>query len=169
MVAHGAHSVSRLDRLFSTDGKGSGVTDMARAANDYFVMPAPNELMNIARILVYIEDDAKFQGGGYIGSAALSTGITITKENADGVIHNYTPLPLTKIGHWALCAGVDVVMTDFTTGNDFFLVRWTLSKAEHETHLNGKRGEFLKITVPDSLAALVSHIITAQGSVEHIF
>jgi hypothetical protein len=112
-----------------------------------------------------MQDDAKFAGEKYTGSGALATGITITKENAGGVLHTYTPQPIKVIGHWGLLAGVDVTLTNFTTGNDFYIVRWTLSKSEHETILSGDKGEFLKFNVADSLATCVSHIVQAQGSV----
>ena len=59
-------------------------------------------------------------------------------------------------------------MTDFTTGNDFFLVRWTLSKAEHHTHLDGSKGEFLRLKVPVTIASLVSHLVAAQGVTEYV-
>ena len=149
-------------------GDGSGETEMAAAANNYFIVPGVNQFMEISRILLYMQDNAKFAGEKYTGGGALSTGILITKESAGGVLHTYTPQPLKVIGHWGLLAGVDVVLTDFTAGNDFFLVRWTLSKAEHQTFLDGRKGEFLKVEVRDTLAAAVSHIMSAQGTVRWI-
>ena len=157
--------MSRFDQLFDTVGNGTGTTEMATIADDYFIVPGANEFIEVARILMVMEDDAKFAGEKYTGSAALSTGIKITKENASGVLHTYTPHPIKKIGHWGLLAGVDVILTDFTTGNDIFIVRWTLSKAEHKTTLDGRKGEFLKLEVNDTLVAAVSHLVSAQGSV----
>ena len=154
----------RLDRLLSTVGDGTGVTEMAAAAADYFITPGANEKMEIARILVYMQDNAKFAAEKYTAAGALATGIVITKENAGGVLHTYTPQPIKVIGHWGLLAGVDVLLTDFTTGNDMFLIRWTLSKAEHQTRLDGSAGEFLRVKVQDSLADAVSHLMQAQGT-----
>ena len=160
--------MSRFDQLFDTVGNGTGTTEMATIADDYFIVPGANELIEVARILMVMEDDAKFAGEKYTAAAALSTGIKITKENATGVLHTYTPYPIKKIGHWGLLAGVDVILTDFTTGNDIFIVRWTLSKAEHRTFLDGRKGEFLKFEVNDTLAAAVSHLVSAQGSVNWV-
>jgi hypothetical protein len=136
---------------------------MAAAADDYLIVPGANEFIEVSRILMVMEDNAKFAGEKYTGAGALSTGIKITKENAAGVIHDYTPQPIKKIGHWGLLAGVDVVLTNFTTGNDIFIVRWTLSKADHKTTLDGRKGEFLQIEVNDTLVAAVSHLASAQG------
>ena len=158
--------MARLDQLISTVGDGTGVTNMAAAAADYTVTPGANEVVNIARLLLIMEDAGKFAGEKYTAAAALTTGIIITKENASGVLHTYTPQPIKKIGHWALVAGVDMVLTDFTTGNDIVMVRWTLSKAEHETILDGTKGEFLKVEINDTLVALVEHIMQVQGTVD---
>jgi hypothetical protein len=158
--------MKRLDRLFSTVGDGSGVSEMAALPASYFITPGANELMEISRILLYMQDDAKFAGEKYTGGGALSNGIIITKESSGVVVHTYTPQPIKVIGHWGLLAGVDVVLTDFTSGNDFFLVRWTLSKADHQTTLDGTKGEYLRVRVRDSLVAAVSHIMSAQGTVE---
>ena len=160
--------MSRLDQLVDSVGDGSGITDMATIAGDYFVKPGLNELMQISRLLLVMEDDAKFAGEKYTGSGALSTGIVITKEDAGGVLHLYTPQPIKKLGHWGLVAGVDMVLTDFTTGNDIVLVRWTLSKADHTTFLDGRKGEFIRFAVRDTLAAAVEHIVQVQGTVEWV-
>lgn len=160
--------MSRFDQLFDTVGNGAGTSEMATIADDYFIVPAANEIVEVARILMVMEDNGKFAGELYTAAGALATGIKITKENADGVLHDYTPQPIKKIGHWGLLAGVDVILTDFTTGNDIFIVRWTLSKAEHKTYLDGRKGEFLKFEVNDTLAAAVSHLASAQGSVRWV-
>jgi hypothetical protein len=141
---------------------------MATTADDYFITPGANELMHVARVHLYMQDDAKFAGEKYTATGALTTGIIITKENASGVLHTYTPQPIKVIGHWGLLAGVDVVLTDWAAGNDIFIVRWTLSKAEHKTILDGRNGEFLKVEVNDTLAGAVSHIMSAQGTVEWV-
>jgi len=158
--------MSRFDQLLDSVGDGSGTTEMAAAADAYFVTPGANEFIELARVLVYMEDNGKFAGEKYTATAALADGIVITKENAGGVLHTYTPQPIKTIGHWGLLAGVDVILTDFTTGNDMFIVRWTLSKAEHKTTLDGRKGEFFKVDVKNTLVAAVSHIMSAQGSIK---
>ena len=169
MAENGTHTImARLDRLIDTVGNGSGLTEMSALAADYFVRPGPTEFMEIARVLTVMEDNAKFAAEKYSAAGALGTGIFITKEDASGVLHNYTPQPIKKIGHWGLLAGVDVYLTNFTTGNDMFIIRWTLSKAEHRTTLDGRRGEFFRVSVKDSLADAASHIMSVQGSVHWV-
>ena len=160
--------MARLDRLLDTVGDGTGLTEQAAIARNYYVRPAPNELMHLSRICMAMEDDAKFAAEKYTAAGALTNGIVITKEDASGILHNYTPLPIKKIWHWVMLAGVDVVLTDWTTGDDFFAVRWTLDKAGHETLLDGRKGEFFKVAVRDTLATAVSHIMQAQGTVEWV-
>lgn len=150
--------------MISSVGDGSGVVEMATTAAAYKVIPPEKFLYTLERMHVYIEDNAKFRGDYYGGSAALATGIKITKENAGGVLVNYTPYLYTKIGHWGLGSGRDMQPTDFQTGNDIALVRWTFNKAGQPVTLNGNDGEFLKFNVADSLAALVSHLAIVQGN-----
>ena len=156
-------SENRLDQLIDSVGDGTGVTNQARQASDYFVIPHVQEVLTIVRVLIYIEDDAKFAGEKYSGATALTNGIKITKNNSDGIIHDFTPLPITKFAQWALLAGVDVILTDFTTGNDVCAVRWTLDKAGYPVSLDGTKGEFFKVSVRDSLAGLVDHRMAVQG------
>ena len=157
--------MARLDQLFSSGGDGTGTTEMATTAAAYTITPGANQRMQIERINTLIQDDAKFAGEKYTGAGALANGIIITKENADGVLHTFTPQPIKTVGHWGLLAGVDVFLTDWATGNDIFLIRWTLSRANHITYLDGRKGEFLKVNVQDSLAEAVSHMMQAQGNV----
>jgi hypothetical protein len=160
--------MARLDRLIDTVGDGTGLTEMAAIARDYFVRPGPNELVHVGRLLMVMEDNAKFAGEKYTAAGALTNGIVITLENPAGVIHNFTPQPIKKIGHWALLAGVDVVVTDFTTGNDLYMVRWTMDKAENHVILDGRKGEFFKVAVRDTIATAVSHLIQVQGDVQWV-
>lgn len=157
--------MARLDQLFCSVGNGTGTTNMATTADDYMIKPSANELMEVTRLLLYMEDAGKFAGEKYTAAGALANGIVITKENASGILHTYNPQPIKVLGHWGLLAGVDMIVTDFTVGNDIVLVRWTLSKADHRTTLDGRLGEFLNIEVKDTLAALVEHTAQAQGNV----
>lgn len=157
--------MARLDQLFSTSGDGTGATNMAALPANYMVRPAANEVIEIARILVHMTDAGKFAGEKYSAAGALANGIVITKRDTTGIVHNYTPQPIKVLGHWGLLAGVDMIVTDFTTGNDIVLVRWTLSKADHKTTLDGRKGEYLNIEVKDTMVAFVEHQIQAQGNV----
>lgn len=159
--------MARLDQLFSTVGDGSGTTNMAAAADSYYLTPADNEVMFIRRINTNMRDTGKWAGEKYTAAGALATGIVITHENAAGVIHTFNPLPITTIGHWDLLAGVDVKETDYTTGDDLYSIRWTLAVSEVSFYrVDGRKGEFIHVNVQDSLAALHEHYMQVQGNKE---
>lgn len=159
--------MAALNQMVSSVGDGSGTTEMAAAGAVYKVAPAVDWTYELYRINGYIEDNGKFQGAYYGATEALATGITLTVENASGTIATLTPYPITKIGHWALVAGVDMKFTDFSVGNDMCMIRWTFAKSGPPIRLRGDDGEFLKFTVGDNLgvggAALVSHLFQVQG------
>jgi hypothetical protein len=155
--------MARLEQLFSTGGDGSGITEMAAVAAVYRVVPPPNYIYELHRMNMVLEDGTKFQGDLYGGISALTNGIVITTEGRKGVITNHTPQPIKKSGHWALVAGVDMSMTDFTSGNDIITVRWSFTKGGSVIVLDGKKGEFMQVNVRDTLVGLVSHIIQVQG------
>ena len=158
----------RFDQIIDSVGDGSGITNMAGAADDYFIRPGADEFISISRILLCMEDEGRFSGGGYSGAGPLANGIEITLESPIGVLHTYTSKPIQKLGHWGLLAGVDMVMSNFTPSNDIVLVRWSLSKADHMTTLDGRHGEFLRVSINDSLADLVEHYMTAQGVLDWV-
>jgi hypothetical protein len=155
--------MARLEQLFSTGGDGSGITEMAGLPALYKVSPPPGYTYELHRMNAVLEDGTKFSGDLYGGISALTNGIVITTEGRKGVIVNHTPQPIKKSGHWALVAGVDMAMTDFTTGNDIITVRWTFTKGGDVIRLSGNEGEFMQVNVRDTLAGLVSHIIQVQG------
>lgn len=155
--------MARLEQLFSTGGDGSGITEMAGLPATYKIVPPPGFMYELYRLNAVLEDATKFSGDLYGGISALSNGIVITTEGAAGVITDHTPQPIKKSGHWALVAGVDMAMTDFTTGNDIITVRWTFTKGGGVIKLDGRKGEYMQVNVQDTLAGLVSHIIQVQG------
>lgn len=154
----------RLDQLFSTGGDGTGTTNMATTAAAYYLTPPDNTIYDIFRLNVVMQDSGKWRGDYYTAAGSLASGIVITHENAGGVIHTFNPLPIKSIGHWSLLSGIDVFPTNFTVGNDLFYIRWTLARGTGDPYtVDGREGEFIKINVQDSLAALVEHYIQAQG------
>jgi len=160
-------STNRVAQLLDSSGAGTATTEMATTAGTYKIVPPAGSTYYLNRVNIYIEDDAKFQGGYYGGTGALSNGIIVRVSDGSGVLKTLTPQPVKKIGHWGLVAGVDVYMTDFTTGNDIFLIRWTFAKGSAAVKLSGDDGEFLEFITQDNMgaggAALVSHIAQVQG------
>jgi hypothetical protein len=156
-------------QLLSTDGHGGGTTSWVGAANTYKILAPPDTELVLVRLNVYLEDNGQFRGDRYGSTAALSTGITIKIFDTDGttVLQNFTNgFAIKKIGHWALLSGVDVEGTNYTTGNNTWLVRWTLAKAGQEISLFP--GQSFQVIVADNLAGggadLVEHFGQMQGS-----
>lgn len=157
-------TTDRIDQLLDSVGNGSGTTEQATTADEYMYKPGAGVVAILERLLIGIEDNAKFAAEKYSGIAALSTGITFTiKNSADAVIHTFNPLPIKKTWHYGMLAGSDELPSDYTTGNDRTLVRWTFAKAGYPVILNGDEGEYLSCNVPDDLTTLVSQIMQVQG------
>jgi hypothetical protein len=157
---------SKLEQLFDTTGDGSGTTEMAAASAIYKVVPPAGTIYDVHRINVYVEDNTKFEGGKYAGAASLINGIDITVHNAGGSVLRFTQQKVKKIGHWDLLAGIDMLFTNFTSGNDLAAIRWTIARSGPPMTLNGDAGEFIQIEVGDDLSSLVSHMAQVQGTKE---
>ena len=147
----------------SSNGDGTGVTDLKGAAPaDYFVIPPAGEKYRLKRMNV-AQIDANFNAAtGYGAGSALSVGITITTENASGIIKNYTPVPIKRTYDWALLAGIDATGTA-AAGADINLVRWTFAKGCSDILLDGSKGEFLRVSFGDAMNFMDSVRIQVQG------
>lgn len=157
----------RIEQLLSTNGDGTGVTNMAAAAAVYKVVPPVTEVYVLTRINVYMEDNGKFRADQYGAAQALADGIVMSVEDANGTVSLLTPKPITKFGHWNLGAGIDTLYTDFPAGNTMAAVRWTYRRGGGLLVLDGSLGRFLQVNVQDNLgaggAALVEHYAQVQG------
>jgi hypothetical protein len=162
---------NRLERLLDTNGDGSGTTDMVSdSPRAYFIQPPPGEIYVIKRINVYIEDgtNEKFDAAKYGATTELSNGIVLSIQDANGNLATLTPQAITKLGHWDLGAGIDMLVTDFPAGaSDLAAVRWTFTRGGGALFLIGDNDEKLVMDVQDDLGAgsaqLVSHIAQVQG------
>lgn len=155
---------SRIEQLLDTTGDGTGTTEMAAASAVYKITPPVGKEYNLMRMNIYVQDDAKFRGERYGGSASLVNGIDITIQDGSGSLFRFNPQPIQVIGHWHLLSGVDMYYTDFATGNDIVAVRWSFFKGSGDVSLNGDSGQFLQVETRDSLADLVSHIVQVEGN-----
>ena len=147
----------------SSNGDGTGITDLiASAAADYFITPGPKEKYRLRRMTV-AQIDGNFNAAtGYRAGSALTNGITITVENGNGIIINYTPVPIKRTYDWALLSGVDSATTGAAAA-DINLVRWTFAKGCGDIELDGSKGEFLKVSFGDAMNFMTSLNIQVQG------
>ena len=153
-----------LYQYVSSEGDGTGVVDLiASAPADYTVTPGAGEKFTLKRMNVW-QVDGTFNSAVVYGSgSALTNGISITVENAEGVIVNYTPVPIKTTYEWSLLAGVDTT-TSGGAGADANLVRWTFGKGCGDITLDGDKGEFLKVSFGDAMNFMSALRIMVQGS-----
>jgi hypothetical protein len=63
-------------QLFSTNGVGGGTTDMAAAADEYFIFPAAGDLNLVEKIKIVVEDDGDLPNDEFAAmGSALANGI----------------------------------------------------------------------------------------------
>lgn len=151
-------------QLVSSDGKGTGTTALNQnAAASYTVKPDDDQVFLLRRMNVW-QVDANFNAAtGYGAGNALTNGITITVENADGVIINFTPEPIKTSFEWSLLAGVDIPVIG-GAGADALPVRWTFNKGGGNITLDGSKGEFLKVAFGDAMDFMDYFKIMVQGT-----
>ncbi len=148
----------------SSVGDGTGVTNLiGSAAASYTITPGAGEKYTLKRLNLLEIDGSFNNANGYGAGSALTNGITITVENASGVITNYTPIPIKTTFEWALLAGVDSAVIG-GAGADPHMVRWTFGKGCGDIELNGDKGEFLKIAFGDAMNFMSAIRIMVQGS-----
>lgn len=157
---------SALYQNVSSVGDGTGIINLTGAAPaDYTVTPDSTTVYVLKRMNI-LQVDANFNNAlGYGAGAALTNGITITVENASGVIKNYTPEPIKTTYEWGLLAGVDSSTTG-GAGADANLVRWTFARGCGNIELDGSKGEFLKVSFGDAMNFMDLVRIQVQGCVK---
>ncbi len=162
---------NRIDQLLDTQGDGKGTIEMVDdTPKAFFIQPPVGEVYALNRMNIYIEEGTnnKFDASKYGATTALSNGIIVSVQDANGNLLTLTPLPVTKIGLWDLGAGIDMFFTDFPSGtSDMAAIRWSFFKGAMPIYLIGDNEEKLVMNVQDNLgaggAALVSHIVQLQG------
>lgn len=147
----------------SSGGDGAGVINLIGAAPAaYTVTPGSGNKIVLTRLNMLQVDGNFNSAAGYGAGSALTNGITITVENAGGVIKNYTPEPIKTTYEWSLLAGVDA-STIGGAGADANLVRWTFNRGGGNITLDGDKGEFLKVDFADVMSFMTIIRIMVQG------
>jgi len=162
-LAENTPKENHLFQLVSSVGDGTGVTDLIGAAPAaYTITPGAGEKFTLKRLNMLEVDGSFNNAAGYGAGSALTNGITITVENAEGVIVNYTPKPIKTTFEWALLAGVDSAVVG-GAGADPHMVRWTFGKGCGYIELDGDKGEFFKVDFGDAMSFMTSIHILVQG------
>jgi hypothetical protein len=155
-----------LYEMLTKTGDATGSADMVGAAAVYKLVAKPGYEFVLVRMNIYVEDNGQFRGDRYGSTGALTNGIRVRVMDTDGsVIKDLTPYTIKKIGHWGLQAGIDVYGTNYTTGNNTWLVRWTFERGGNRIVL--QPGQYLEFETQDNMgaggAALVEHYAQVQG------
>lgn len=153
------------DRLDTTLQQGGTADMVTGGTGTYSYAPGAGTIAYVERMNLYMRDASKFQGQGYGEGTVLATGITVQVTDSAGTAAVLTPEPVKSIGHWGLAAGVDVNLSDFLNGEDWFLIRWTFSKGGAALCLDGDASASLDFVLPDSIAHLTYHVAAIQGGV----
>lgn len=152
-----------MSRYLSDDGTPTGVKDMSTTADEYFLKDASATLL-ISRLIVSYRDG----GGGTVSeygnlNAALTNGILVQVRGRDGVTVKQDLLdgePVKTNGDWARFC-YDANRLDWGSGDDYFVVRWTLAKSGEALTL--EPGQRLSMIIQDDLTNLTEHYCLAQG------
>ena len=144
---------------FTDDGSGTNTIELPFRM---YIEAAAGEILRITRLLVHIEDLNAWQAEHYGNlAAALTVGITVNVEDADGnIINNLTEVTVKNNADWGRYC-YDVSYVAFGAGNDFLQARWTFEKAGSPLRL--KVGEKFVLTLNDDFDGLDAHSFVVQG------
>ena len=161
--------MSNLYRYMDSVGDGSGNdnfnADYSAAEGLAIVAPPIDEVFNINRIIISLEDTNGMSASDYGNiTSGLTNGITIEKDDGVNVINEITDgLSVKSNAEWGmLCYDVDI--KKWSTGNELLLARFTFTKGGESIDLWGSDNHRLVIRFNDDLTGLVSHRFMAQGT-----
>jgi len=132
----------------------------------FYAGPATGKVWELERMVVEVRDSLPFNVENYGNVATLSNGITLqVKRGGVGgteVLDLVDGSPIKSGVGWASHC-YDYEYKDHGTGDNFFVVRWTFSKAGIPLKLDGFHNDVLVATINDDLTALVDHEFNIQG------
>lgn len=126
------------------------------------ITPPSNEVWHILRILPTMTDATAMGDATFGGMTALTNGVVI-REYRGGVFRTLT--------HWGSNSHLKEDMYDVTyslkppAGAYGLSGRWSFYKASFVVKLDGAAGDYLEILVQDSLSALDTFTVKAQGHI----
>jgi hypothetical protein len=154
-----------ISEFISLDG--AGVTTSIIQANatpsTWSWVATSSSIVHIERIIVSIEDTGNFNADDYGAlGAALTNGLTLGVYESGGLKYLLTDTPIVKNFDWgAYCYDADV--KGWGVGNNFLVARWTFAKSGQPVYLHAADGEYLALSVADTLSGLIDHKVLVQG------
>ena len=151
-----------MDTVGDGSGERHGIGDYSGTAQAFKIKPSSDELLHVARIIIYIEDGAGMDNGKYGTGLVLNNGITLVAV-VDGIAYELTGgLPIKTNGQWKrLCYDEHIDVRG--GGNDSCAVRFTFTKAGDYLNLDGSKGDYLEVILHDDFTDLVDHTFLVQG------
>jgi hypothetical protein len=156
-----------ISRLLTVDGAAGTTFSMVTADATpitFSIKPSGSEVMEITRIIPFIEDSGGFYASRYGGmGAALTNGITMSVHNADGLVYTLTDSshPIKSNADWtSYCYDTDYI--SYGQGDNMLVSRWTFAKSGKPVYLSASKGEFLQVHISDTIS-VVDHHMLVQG------
>lgn len=156
------HAADPLDS--NNHNANKNYSDGGLGSRDFIIAPPANEVYELARVLVYIEDTVGVSAEKYGNiTAGLTNGITFIHKNG-GVEYDLMDGDVIKSNaDWAREC-YDAQLLAWGSGNQMVTVRWTFSKSGIPIKLEGDQGDQLIVRINDDLSGLVAHYFRFQGT-----
>jgi hypothetical protein len=158
-----------VSRFADTVGDGTGSKNAngnyATTAETFYLEAGANEVVNIARMLVTVEDSTGMDATKYGNNITLTNGISVHCEGPDAVkMFDLTDpdVPIKTNAEWGMYCH-DASLKTWGSGNDLLLVRWTFERSGTPVQLHP--GDKLIITLNDNFTGLVAHRFLLQGMI----
>lgn len=156
----------RLDKHFLLPGITSPNLNGDYSGAEVFASLGPprDEIWDIYRLLVFIEDD-KIAADNYGNLGALGNGVELILKRNGTQIHSFSEGHKIKSnalwGH--LC--YDAIQAAWGVGNEFLMVRWTFARAGDPIELRGEYYDEMGVLLHDNLGGLIAHNFICQGMI----
>lgn len=157
---------SHLAGQSGNDATPDAAIDASVTAKEYYIQAPDDEKWLVNRMLVQLVDEKEMQPAGDYGSigSALSNGITIWREDADGSkVHDIvaSTAPIQVNADWSVYSH-DVEVQNWTNATDEAMsARWDFSAAGVPIVL--LPGEKIVVYIQDDLSDLTTHKFAFQG------
>lgn len=161
---------SKLISTMLTSGTLSQILPADASAGTWSFAPTGTQIVELHRMLPFIRDTGAFYASRYGGmGAALTNGISVgvygTVDGvADTLLYRLTDAnhPIQTNADWtAYC--YDASYISYGQGDNMLAVRWTFSKSGQPIYLDASKGQYLAVSVADTMTDLVDHHICVQG------
>lgn len=156
-----------LSKFASIDNLGvttSAIGDYTTPAN-FSVGPPADEVWNITRMIVFIEDTGAFTPNKYGFLTALTVGINLGVYRAGVLkIDLLNGLPVKQNNHWKRQC-YDISHDEFgnAQATESLGVRWTFQHSGVPISLDGDQTDQIRVVMADNLTGLIAHTFLFQG------